>query len=350
MARPLRIERAGGWYHVTARGNERRAIYRDDHDRLHFCELLEEMVQRFGVRLHAYVLMENHYHLILELTESNLSRSAQWLNVSYSVWFNHRHERSGHLFQGRFKSITVDPAQWGLELSRYVHLNPVRVGSLKLGKRERQGRWAGAGNVPDPKMIEERLSRLRRYRWSSYRAYVGLASRPAWLECKTVLGLGGRAAANQRRTYREYVENALRDGVAKSPWESLQEQVVLGGMSFLVTLRQHIEGDHREQGAAQRLRSVRPTLEQMVTNLEQLRGEPWARFRDRYGDTGRDLVLYVGRRYCGLKLKELSKFAGLEDYSAAALAIKRFQKRLAGQRSSERDQLGKLCQMSNVEM
>jgi REP element-mobilizing transposase RayT len=122
MARPLRIERAGGWYHVTGRGNERRAIYRENRDREHFCELLGEMVERFGVRVHAYVLMDNHYHLILELREPNLSRAIQWLNVSYSVRFNRRHGRSGHLFQGRFKSVAVDPEGWGLEVSRYVHL------------------------------------------------------------------------------------------------------------------------------------------------------------------------------------------------------------------------------------
>src|SRR6266498_1999484 len=135
MARPLRLERAGGWYHITARGNERRPVYRDDRDRQHFCELLEEMVSRFQVQLHCFVLMENHYHLLLELRESNLSRALQWLNVSYSVWFNRRHRRSGHLFQGRFKSVVVNREQWGLELSRYVHLNPVRVGRMGLGMR-----------------------------------------------------------------------------------------------------------------------------------------------------------------------------------------------------------------------
>jgi len=87
MSRPLRIERAGGWYHLTARGNERRPIFRDNRDRAHFCDLLGEMVARFRVRLHAFVLMDNHYHLVVELTEPNLSRTGQWLNVSYSVWF-----------------------------------------------------------------------------------------------------------------------------------------------------------------------------------------------------------------------------------------------------------------------
>ena len=118
MARPLRIERAGAWYHLTARGNERQPIFKDGRDYQHFCELLAQAVERFRWRLHAYVLMKNHFHLIVETTEANLSRSMQWLGVSYTVWFNRRHTRSGHLFQGRFKSIIVDPATWAVELSR----------------------------------------------------------------------------------------------------------------------------------------------------------------------------------------------------------------------------------------
>ena len=108
------------------------------------------MVERFRVVLHAYQLMDNHYHLIVELTEKNLSRAGQWLNLSYSSWFNRRHRRSGHLFQGRFKSVVVDPLEWGLALSRYVHLNPVRVKGLGLGKVEQRQVRAGASRAPDP--------------------------------------------------------------------------------------------------------------------------------------------------------------------------------------------------------
>ena len=148
MARPLRIEQVGGWYHITGRGNERRSIYRSERDREHFREQMAEMTRRFAVLMHAYVLMDNHYHLLVELREPNLSRAVQWLNVSYSIWFNLRHRRSGHLFQGRFKSVIVNPEEWGLELSRYVHLNPVRVAKLGLGKSDRQARrWYLQGEI-----------------------------------------------------------------------------------------------------------------------------------------------------------------------------------------------------------
>ena len=145
MTRPLRINLAGGWYHVTARGNERRVIYRDDEDRDHFLNLVAEMVELFQLHVHAYVLMPNHYHLLLELPEGNLSGGLQWVNVSYSQWFNRRHRRSGHLFQGRFKSILIDPARWALELSRYLHLNPIRVKRQGLGKRRREQNRRGVG-------------------------------------------------------------------------------------------------------------------------------------------------------------------------------------------------------------
>lgn len=349
MSRPLRIERAGGWYHLTARGNERRPVFRDNRDRAHFCDLLGEMVTRFRVRLHAFVLMDNHYHLMVELTEPNLSRTGQWLNVSYSVWFNRRYGRSGHLFQGRFKSVVVDPIQWGVELSRYVHLNPVRVSLLRLGKEDRQRTRVGVSGAPDGRAVKERLARLRRYRWSSYRAYVGLGKRPEWLECDSVLELGGGKKEERRRNYREYVESAAREGLARSPWEEMQDQVVLGGERFLQKLRAHVTGNAREQRGVKRLAQARPKLEEIITNLERVKGQRWTEFRDRHGDDGRDLVLYVGRRACGLKLQELAAAAGMNDYSAVSIAIRRFEKQLRRSKSG-REQLKQVCQLSNVEM
>ena len=118
---PLRIVRPGAWCHVTSRGNERRSIFRDDRESLHFLELLGEMSALLKTKLHAYVLMDNHYHLLLQLSPTSLSRALQWLNGAYSIGFNFRHRRCGHLVQGRFKAIIVDPQAWALTLSRYIH-------------------------------------------------------------------------------------------------------------------------------------------------------------------------------------------------------------------------------------
>jgi len=349
MSRPLRVERIGGWYHITARGNERRAIFRDNADRVHFCELLGGMVDFFRVRLHAFVLMDNHYHLLLELTELNLSRAAHWLNLSYSTWFNRRHARSGHLFQGRFKSVVVDPLQWGLELTRYIHLNPVRVVSMGLGKADRQNRRAGVGVRAEAQLVKERVAHLRRYPWSSYRAFVGLSVKPDWLECERVLELGGGKMINRKQYYRDYVESAVREGVAKSPWEAVLGQVVLGGEQFLQMIRGHVRGDFREQPGARRLAHVRPTLDDIIGNVVRVKGKPWERLRDLHGDDGRDLVLYLGQRACGLKLRELARLTGMRDYSAVSIAIKRYERRLPSNHASQAV-LRAVCQLSNVEM
>ena len=329
MARPLRVEREGGWHHITARGNERRAIYRDERDREHFCQLLGQAVDQFRWRIHVFMLMDNHYHLLLETQEANLSKSMQWLNISYSVWFNRRHHRSGHLFQGRFKAISVDPMGWGLELSRYVHLNPVRVRGLGLDKATRSRDRLGVGAPPDAQMVRARIGVLRRYRWSSYRAYIGLEPEPNWLTCGPVRGLvGGRPGKKQREAYREHVESAVRQGLRESPWERLTAQVLLGGAEFVQAMRGQVRGEGREQTSLRQLRS-RPSFTEAVAVVEGLKKEPWEKFRDRYGDWGRDMALYLGRRLCGLPLKELAAAAGGLDYSSAGTAIKRLERRLA---------------------
>jgi len=182
MARPLRVDIEGGWYHVTARGDHRQVIFRDDRDHGHFVELLEEMSERFRVGVMAYVCMGNHYHVMVRTPDANLSRAIQWLNISYSVWFNKRHQEAGHVFQGRFKSIVVEGEAWGLELSGYLHLNPVRIKALGQGKRQRAADRAGVSRRPTAEEVERRLEKLRGYRWSSYRANAGYCGKPPWLD------------------------------------------------------------------------------------------------------------------------------------------------------------------------
>ncbi len=349
MARPLRIEKAGGWYHVTARGNKRKRIYRDDRDRQHFLELIEEMVLRFRVRLHCYVLMDDHYHLLMELTEANLSRAVQWLNVSYSVWFNRRRNRSGRLFQGRFKSVAVDPDEWGLVLSRYLHLNPVRVKALSLSKANRQARRVGLSAAPNAREVRRRMEILRGYRWSSYRAYIGLVEAPRWLECQSVLGLGGGAKAKQRRRYRDDIERSVREGWEASPWESVREQVVLGGAAFLRQLKQKIKGNKQERRGARRRLAERPAFADVVRAIEKVKGRKWAEFRDEYGDTGRDLALYLGRRLCGLKLTALAKEAEIRNYGVVATNVRRYQLRLERDRA-ERSRVAEILKLLNCEL
>src|SRR5271154_2988041 len=146
MARPLRVEFAGALYHVTARGNERRPVYRDDEDRRMFLATLGQACDEFGLRIHAYCLMPNHYHLLVETPRANLSRSIGWFQTTYTVRFNRRHRRSGHLFQGRFKAHVIDAEDYARQLVCYVHLNPVRPRDKNAMVPADGRRWlSGAG-------------------------------------------------------------------------------------------------------------------------------------------------------------------------------------------------------------
>jgi hypothetical protein len=294
--------------------------------------------------------MENHYHLLIETPEPNLARGMQWLNVSYSVWFNVRHERSGHLFQGRYKAIIVDPVGWGLELSRYIHLNPVRIKAHGLGKTERQQDRVGFGEKPDPKRLKERTAKLRSYPWSSYRAFLGLANRPQWLICDRIFDLGGsHKKQNVKEIYREYVESALRQGIPESPWEKLTAQTVLGGAEFVREMINGLQGNNREQPAWRKLQE-RPEILQIIAVVEKVKGQRWIEFRDRHGDWGRDLVLYLGRKMGEMTLRELGQACGGMDYMSVSVAIKRFERRL--KKGSTLPAMLQLCQrqfqLSNV--
>ncbi|MGH7874078.1 MAG: transposase [Candidatus Binatia bacterium] len=151
MARPLRIEYQGAHYHVTSRGNERKAIFRGDPDRENFVELIRRAVDQFDLRLHAYVLMDNHYHLLLETRRAGLNRALRYLNGVYTQAFNRRHHRVGHLFQGRYKAILIEKESYLLDLSRYIHLNPWRVKESNDPVKypwSSLGSYVGARSVP----------------------------------------------------------------------------------------------------------------------------------------------------------------------------------------------------------
>jgi REP-associated tyrosine transposase len=326
MARPPRIIRAQAWYHVTARGIERKPIFVSDRDREHFCELLSEWVERFKVVVHAYVLMDNHYHVLVQTPEANLSRAMQWLNLSYTGWFNRRRQRWGHLFQGRFKAIVFDPQECAVRLSRYVHLNPVRIHGLGLDKATQGAQRRGLSPAPESELVRQRIQTLRDYRWSSYLAYVGLRPTPKWLERARILEYLGRGKGSREQAYRRYVEEAIRDGLQETPWCELVERVALGSARFVRSLQRHWRGDEREIPGLKRLKGL-PPWTKAIGIVEKLRGEPWDTFRDRYGDWGRDLALYLGQRRCGIKLKALGELVGGIDYGSVSGAIRRLEQR-----------------------
>jgi len=207
MARPLRIEYAGALYHVTSRGDRREDIYFDDDDREIWLALFARVCSRFNWRCHAWCLMDNHYHIVIETIEGNLSQGMRQLNGVYTQQSNRKHGLFGHLFQGRYKAILVEKEAYLLELSRYVVLNPVRAGMVK--------------NIDD-------------WQWSSYPAMMGDVTAPAWLETDWLLSQFGKSRKVAKRKYKNFV----REGVGLPPvWGELKSQIYLGGESFVANLQ-----------------------------------------------------------------------------------------------------------------
>ncbi len=324
MSRPLRHYVDGAWYHVTARGIDRRVIFTETAEYRHFQELLGEMVDRFLVRIHAYVLMPNHVHLVLETPDRNLSATMQWLKTSYSMWFNRRNGRVGPLFQGRFNAQMFEPHEAGWAVTRYVHLNPVRVKGWGLDKQGR--RLEASAAAPDAATVRKRIQYLRGYRWSSYPSYLEEGNNEVPIQLVDIWKMGGaKSAPEQKRAYQKFVEDPIGCGFVERPWDRLVGGLVLG-QDLLKRVAKSITGDHREQPGIRKL-NVRPTFQHVVDAMEEVKGEKWRHFANRVGDSGRDVVLEIARRQCGLTLKEIGEAAGGMDYRCVATAIRRIRKR-----------------------
>ena len=203
MARPIRIELAGGLYHVTSRGDGREDIFLDDADRLAWLEIFAQTCKRFNWVCHAWCLMDNHYHVVIETIEGNLAQGMRHLNGVYTQTFNRTHKRVGHVYQGRYKAIIVEKDNYLLELARYVVLNPLRAGMVK--------------DIAD-------------WRWSSHGAMLGNQPAPEWLQTDWILG---QFSPQRRRAINLHID-FVRAGVGlPSVWEQLSGQVFLGSDKFL---------------------------------------------------------------------------------------------------------------------
>jgi len=273
MARPLRIEFPGALYHVTSRGNARQPIYLDDTDRRRFLEGLGDMVTTHRWVCHAYCLMTNHYHLLLGTPEPNLSTGMRRLNGSYAQWFNFRHDRVGHVLQGRFTAILVERESHLAELARYVVLNPVRAGMVRSPER---------------------------YEWSSLRAAAGLAPAPSWLDSGPMLCRFGSS-----RRYLEFVHEGI---AAASPWAD-RKGIVLGSEAFADRLSQRIaEKAHEQEHTRNERQCPRPDLAAAFPPADcSTRAARDARIRE-IARSGRYSIAEIGR-FLGLHYSTVSKIA-----------------------------------------
>ena len=325
MARPLRVLIPDGWYHVFGRGWDRRAIFVDERDREHFLELPGGLHETYRFRIHAYVLMENHHHLLVQTPDANLSRGMQWFNTSYAAWFNARHQSVGTLWQGRYRDVVIQDGAWAYALSTYLHLNPLRISGLGLDKRGRVLESKGFRRPPR-EQVTQRLGRLRKYQWSSYRAYGGYAKPPRWLTTEELWRRAHADPEKQREACRKEIKRRLTYGVEPSKTQPLRDVVAIGSASFGRWVRSLVEEETGELHHPRALRR-RATVAEVCSMVEALHDESWGAFANRRGDWGRPLFLWAVRKYCGLTLRETGEAAGGMSPRAVHIAISRFHNR-----------------------
>lgn len=272
MTRPLRIEYAGAVYHITSRGNEKKVVFRDDQDSINFLNTLQHVNKRYHWICHAYCLMDNHYHLLIETPDGNLSLGMRQLNGVYTQLFNKRHQRTGHLFQGRYKSILIQKDSYLLEVCRYVVLNPVRAGMV---------------------------ARPEGWRWSSYRATVGRGTPPPCLFVDWVLAQFSGNRAKAEWEYRHFVT----EGIGKETiWREVKGQSLLGEDDFVEGLLPHIKRHQNIPEIPKSHRYVnRPGLERIFTeNVILDKGKRDAKIIDaveKYGYTQQQIAAHLNLHY-----------------------------------------------------
>lgn len=294
MARPLRVQFPGACYHVTSRGNEKKFIYKSEKDREQFLSYLESAHERYGAIIHIYCLMTNHYHLVLETPRSNLSQILHHINGAYTTYFNIKRKRSGHLFQGRYKAILIEKDAYFQELSRYIHLNPVRAG------------------------IVEKPSK---YLWSSYPSYIGIRKHPKWLTTDTILGYFGRDRARAMKDYRKFVEQAIGKEI-HNPLKEVFASVFLGSEEFVKNAKERWIGfknaDIRNLPTLREL-SDRPSLERIEEIVKRVVGEEYSHYKK--------LCLYLSHQSGGYTLRKIGSFYGMRG-SAVSQSNRRFKQKI----------------------
>ncbi len=273
MARPLRIVYPGAFYHVTSRGNEQKDVFKSQKDRAKFLEYLASATFRYGALIHVYCLMSNHYHLLLETPAGNLSQIMRHINGAYTTYFNIKRKRFGHLFQSRLKAILVEADEYATELSRYIHLNPVRA---KMTLRPED------------------------YRWSSYRSYIGQEPAPEWLKMEMIHGYFGKDAQVAGKKYRAFVEDKMGKEY-ESPFQKTFGSSVLGSEEFIEMITEKHLTDrtvNREVPALRQFITI-PSAEEILKSVDLSMGENRKQ--------ARQIGMHLCHKYSGENLRELSQ-------------------------------------------
>jgi putative transposase len=314
MARPLRIQYANACYHVINRGDNRRPIFSRVEDYHFFLDKLSEYTETYNVEIYAYVLMTNHFHFYLCTPEANLTRFMQSLLTSYTMYRNKTEGTGGHVFQGRYKSIIVEHDRYAAELSRYIHLNPIRVQCYR--------------NLS----FKDKRNILRNCQWSSYSAMIGLNKRPVWLNQNSCYRKTGNLR-EQQKDYAEYVEEGLLKDI-ESPMDNTAAQSILGRDSFIDKIRRKyvIAKDKTECPQAKRLSSfmkLDTLVGEVVTYYQVDKEVLFTKFQK--NNEARQMLLFLSKYYCRgrYSLSELAEKFGLSIHGLSANTYK-FQKRING--------------------
>jgi len=290
MARPLRITYPGAFYHITSRGNERKAVFKSKHDRTKFLEYLGSATERYGAIIHVYCLMDNHYHLLLETPSANLPQIMRHINGAYTTYFNVKRDRSGHLFRGRYKAILVEKGEYVKELSRYIHLNPVRANMVALPEE---------------------------YEWSSYNQYVGQKEPEVWLARGFILGYFGKKYATAQKRYKDFVALLIGKDY-ESPLKEVFGSVLLGSQDFVISIKEQFMSGIKPSRDIPAARAIvaRISMQEISDRVEQV-------FKDD-PKIARKVKIYLNQKHTGEKLRTIGKEFGIGG-SAVAQVCTRFK-------------------------
>jgi len=300
MARPLRIQYENACYHVTCRGNGRQNIFLSDSDRRIFLELLARSVEIYQVRLMAYVLMSTHFDLIVKTPRGNLQELMRHFNISYTASFNKRHGRSGHLYQGRYKAFLIDADSYLLEVSRYLHLNPIHTKQLAAWDEEQKRQY------------------LKDYRWSSYPDYISSPRHP-FLSLSEVLG----CFKENRSAYQAFVEEGIRG--AENPLEKGKGHGIVGDAPFIKGILKYTRiAPTREQPEARKVVSLIEPERVLHAVMRRFRTTREDIVRNRYRGPARSFAMELLYRHAGMNQREIGELMGV-DYSSVSVARKRLR-------------------------
>jgi len=301
MARALRIEYAGAHYHVLNRGNGGEDVFEQQQDKENFLCYVGEAAAKYRLSVHTYCLMSNHYHILVETHEPNLSAAMQWLNISYAGWYNKKHNRRGHIFQGRFKAYLLEADEYLATVSRYIHLNPVRA-----------------------RLVEKPAQ----YSWSSYGYFAGEGKAPEWLKTRGVLEFFNARTAKAKAAYRGFVED-VRIAELEDPHKAAREGFIIGGEGFVNWVQTSIVGKRMEEKEIPQLRRLmpRPALERIIGSVADEFGCSREDIQQsgKKNNRARDIAIYIARSISGMSCKALGESFGAITGAGITMKYKQMQ-------------------------